>query len=180
MSETRPQTEPASAPISGRPALLRFRADVAWRYLRAAPQGGVRLGHRRLLLHRHHAGRGDADHRHGGDERFSRRTAGHASSASTGTSSSQPIDTPLNDYAAVAAAHRAGARRQITPFPSSKGQVLVPMAAATGDRRAGARHPRRGPATLPIIVQEHQGRRPRRLCRGEGVRSAAGWPTISA
>ena len=40
----------------------------------AAP-GRIHFDHRRLLVPRHHAGRGDADHRHGGDERLPQGTA---------------------------------------------------------------------------------------------------------
>ena len=58
-----------------RRAVLGLRADGGVALSAVAAQGDGHLGHRLHLLPRHHAGRRDADHRHGGDERLPRRAA---------------------------------------------------------------------------------------------------------
>ena len=52
-----------------------FEWMLAGRYLRTRRREGLRLGHRRLLVPRHHAGRRDADRRAVGDERIPQGTA---------------------------------------------------------------------------------------------------------
>ena len=56
------------------PSIFRLRAHGRLALSALPAQGSVHFGDRRLFLHRHHARRRDADHRHGGDERFSHRT----------------------------------------------------------------------------------------------------------
>ena len=54
------------------PPLRALRVDARRALSAHAPARGLRLGHRRLLLPRHHARRRDADHRALGDERLRR------------------------------------------------------------------------------------------------------------
>jgi ABC-type lipoprotein release transport system permease subunit len=66
----------------------------------AAP-GGIHLDHRRLLVPRHHAGRRDPHHRHGGDERLPQGLLGKILGLN-GHLLVQPLESPLTDYQAVA------------------------------------------------------------------------------
>ena len=50
--------------------LLALRVDGSPSLSARPPQGGLHLGHRRILIHRHYARGGHADHRHGGHERL--------------------------------------------------------------------------------------------------------------
>ena len=54
-------------------AVLRLRVDAGLALPARPPRGRLHLRHRRLLVHRHHARRRHADHRHGGDERLPQR-----------------------------------------------------------------------------------------------------------
>ncbi len=58
-----------ASPVDTRP-FAPFRVDAGLALSARAPQGGVHLRHRRRVVPRHHAGRRDAHHRHGGDERL--------------------------------------------------------------------------------------------------------------
>src|SRR4029078_13618208 len=51
-------------------ALLPVRMDAVAALSARAAQGRIHFGHRRIFFPRHHAGRGDAHHRDGGDERL--------------------------------------------------------------------------------------------------------------
>ena len=70
-SRPKAPAKPAAPPVGTRP-FRPFRVADRRALSPRPPARGLHLGHRRLLLHRHHARRRDADHRHGGDERLPR------------------------------------------------------------------------------------------------------------
>src|SRR5579883_1930088 len=124
--------------------------DVVVALSARAAQGGIHLRHSRILIRRHHARRGDADHRHGGDERFPPGAA---------VKNSRP-ERPSVDPAAGIAAHRlcgcvgAGveSRRHLSrrAFGRGAGAGLFALQCV---RRGGARHARRRSAKLTQVAK---------------------------
>ncbi len=132
--------------------VLAVRVDGRLALSARAPQGRLHLGHRRLLVPRHHARRRDADHRHGGDERLPRTSCSTRSSASTATCVVQPIEQPLDRLRRGGRAHLAACRGVVLAMPLVEGQALASSPFACG-RRAGARHrAKRTCKRLPAIA----------------------------
>ena len=133
-----------------------------------ASQGRLHLGHRRLLVPRHHARRRHADHRDGRDERLPQGTAGQ---------DPRRQRAPAGAAAGIAADRLEGCRRAHQPGPGHP-----PRGARRG--RSGAGAPRRStppafscaasaPADLDqphLDRQEHQAGHARRIRRGAGRR----------
>ena len=149
--------------------------DVVAALSARAAQGRIHLGHRRLLLSRHHARRRDADHRHGGDERVP-----------PGTAVENPrAQRPSADPAAGIAAHRLGRGRRprlqgcraSARRPAGRGPGAGVLAVQRR-RRAGPRHARRRSGQAHLVAKQHQAGHARRLRRrARASPSAAGSPS---
>ena len=132
-----------------------------------AAQRGIHLGHRRVLLCRHHARRRHADHRHGGDERLSPGAA---------AKDPRPQRPSLDPAAGVAADRLAGAGRADFQGPrrpacrADRGGAGAGVVAVQRLRRLGARHPCRRSRQAVLDRQEHQAGHARRLRRRAGHR----------
>ena len=125
-----------------------------------AAQGRIHLGHRRLLLSRHHARCRHAHHRDGGDERVPPGASGK---------DSRPQRPPAHPAARIAAdrlGRRGRPRRQAprrAPGGADRRGTGAGVVAVQRLRRPGARHARERPRKAHLGRQKHQAGHARRL-----------------
>ena len=128
-----------------------------------SPRRRLHLRHRRLLVHRHHARRRHADHRHGGDERLPQRAV-LQDPRSQRPRHRQQDRRPVRGLRRGGQAHRGGARRQVGDAADrGPGHGLLRRA---GDGCAGARHDRGRAALAAARLRQHPLRLARRLRPG--------------
>ena len=132
-----------------------------------APQGGLHLGHRRLLLHRHHARRRHAHHRHGGDERLPPGAVQQDARAERPCRGAQP-----HQFQRLRRRRRPDPRRAGRQIRASPGRGAGhDLDAVDVERRAGAGLARGRPQTAQGHRRQYPFRHARRLRQASRARA---------